>query len=428
MREVTAPCPHIHTIWSKTTLEHAKSELQQPKPQIPSARKQPKAVQTQWVSCYASDSVESSDDRTPKQRQRLTITLADPSVISRPNLGKRDFIGAKQQITDVYEFIERIGTGNFSVVHKVRHMQTGEIFAAKVIGKAKLKDDDLHRLSMELSVLQQVSHPNIITLKEVFETNHMLYIVTELVTGGELFDRIVVRGTYTEKDAAELVTKVIEAIAYLHARGIVHRDIKPENLLLSTKDEDTQVKIADFGLAKILGDSIMMQTACGTPGYVAPEILRAQGYGKEVDMWSVGVVTYILVCGFPPFYNENIPLLFESILKADFDFPMEDWEHISDDCMDFIDQLLVVDPSQRLTAQQALKHSWLQGNAPPTPLLKAQSSMINYTAQYRQMSQLMGPSSVEDSSSESSTESPDTSAAPGSMEDLGALLVNQYTL
>jgi calcium/calmodulin-dependent protein kinase I len=303
------------------------------------------------------------------------------------------------------------------VVHRVRNLKSGEIFAAKVISKSKLKTEDLGRLEVELAVLQQVDHPNIISLKEVFETNHMLYIVTELVTGGELFDRIVSRGSYTERDAAGLVKKLIEAIAYLHTRGIVHRDIKPENLLLSTANEDTQVKIADFGLSKILGDSVMMQTACGTPGYVAPEILASKGYGKEVDMWSIGVVTYILVCGFPPFYNENIPLLFESIMKADFDFPLEHWEDISDDCMDFIDQLLVVDPAQRLTAEQALEHSWLQGNAPPTPLLKAQSSMSNYTFNYRQMSQMMGPSSAE----ESSTESP-CGSAPGSMEDLGPIM------
>merc|ERR1712137_956515 len=133
-----------------------------------------------------------------------------------------------------------------------------------------------------MQVLESVKHPNIIELKEVFETDEMLYIVTEVVTGGELFDRIVNKGSYTEKDAASLVRKFLEAL---------------ENLLLKSKDNDTDIKLADFGLSKIVGQEVLMQTACGTPGYVAPEILQAKGYGKEVDLWSVGVITYILLCG-----------------------------------------------------------------------------------------------------------------------------------
>jgi len=177
---------------------------------------------------------------------------------------------------------------------------------------------------------------------------------------------------------------------YLHDKDIVHRDLKPENLLLKSKDNDTDIKLADFGLSKIVGQEVLMQTACGTPGYVAPEILQAKGYGKEVDLWSVGVITYILLCGFPPFYNENVPLLFESIMKADFDYPEEYWDHISDDAIDFIDSLLIPEPKQRLTAKQALTHSWLK-NAPSTPLKKVGSTMENYTNSYR--SQTSGPSS-----------------------------------
>ena len=245
-----------------------------------------------------------------------------------------------------------------------------------------------------MEVLQSVHHPNIIELEEVFETEDTLYIVTEMVTGGELFDRIVSKGSYTEKDAATLVVKFLEALDYIHDKGIVHRDLKPENLLLKSKDNDTDVKLADFGLSKILGSEVMMQTACGTPGYVAPEILLAKGYGKEVDLWSLGVITYILICGFPPFYNENIPLLFESIMKAEFDYPPEYWGHVSDDAIEFIDALLVVDYKKRLTAKQALKHPWLR-LAPSTPL-KISKSLSDYAQNYRARGNTMGPSSADE--------------------------------
>ena len=239
-----------------------------------------------------------------------------------------------------------------------------------------------------MQVLKSVDHPNIIHLKEIFETDTMLYIVTEVVTGGELFDRIVEKGSYSERDAALLVKKFVTALEYLHDKNIVHRDLKPENLLLKSPDQDTEVKLADFGLSKVLGQEVMMQTACGTPGYVAPEILQTSdtGYGKEVDMWSVGVITYILLCGFPPFYNENVAQLFESIIKADFDYPSDYWDHISDDAIDFIDNLLIPDPAKRMTASDALKHSWLAGNAPNTPLNNVPSGIQKIKATAREQS------------------------------------------
>jgi calcium/calmodulin-dependent protein kinase I len=219
-----------------------------------------------------------------------------------------------------------------------------------------------------MDILKKVDHPNIICLREIIDTKNCLFIVTELVTGGELFDKIVELGQYSEKDAAVLVAKMVSAIAYLHDLGIVHRDLKPENLLLKDHQNITEVKIADFGLSKMLNSQMMMQTACGTPGYVAPEVLQATGYDKEVDMWSIGVITYILLCGFPPFYNENLPELFEQILKADYDFPADYWKDVSEEAKDFIRKLLVVDNSKRLTGKAALQHPWLTGAAPDKTL------------------------------------------------------------
>jgi len=176
------------------------------------------------------------------------------------------------------------------------------------------------------------------------------------------------------------VRKIVSAIEYLHKQNIAHRDLKPENLLVKSVEDDTEVKIADFGLSKIIDKDKMMQTACGTPGYVAPEVLNAEGYDKEVDMWSVGVITYILLCGFPPFYSESVPEVFEQIMKAEYDYPEEYWDEISAEAKDFIDHLLVVDVAKRLTAEQSLNHPWLRQSSKKksTPLGKLQQKMNNW--------------------------------------------------
>lgn len=293
-------------------------------------------------------------------------------------------VSINMSLTDHYDVKEELGRGAFSVVKLAVHKKTGEKFAVKIIDKKNVGAEAV-RLQTEIEILQKVKHPNIICLKELFDTPENLYLVTELVTGGELFDKIVEKGSYTEKDAAVLVVKMVSAIEYLHSIGIVHRDLKPENLLLKSPNEDTEVKIADFGLSKIVSKqaAAIMLTACGTPGYVAPEVLTAQGYGEEVDMWSIGVITYILLCGFPPFYSEDLPVLFDSIMRADYDFPPEYWNHISESAKNFIKKLLVVDPSTRLTAKKALEHPWLGGNAPNTPLGKVNSKMKEYLVKRR---------------------------------------------
>merc|ERR1712137_38511 len=314
-------------------------------------------------------------------------------LVSQPSLQRMIEDGSREEVAekieDVYSFEKELGRGAFSVVKLGRHKKTKEEVAIKVIEKKNV-EQDLHRLATEMQVLKSVDHPNIIKLKEIFETDEMLYIVTEVVTGGELFDRIVDKGSYSERDAAILVQKLVTAIEYLHSKNIVHRDLKPENLLLKSSEQDTEIKLADFGLSKVLGQEVMMQTACGTPGYVAPEILQSSesGYGKEVDMWSVGVITYILLCGFPPFYNDNVAQLFESIIKADFDYPSDYWDHISDDAIDFIDSLLIAEPSKRMSATEALQHCWLQGNAPDTPLSGVPKGIQKYQTVAKEQSQM----------------------------------------
>ncbi|XP_021564040.1 calcium/calmodulin-dependent protein kinase type 1B isoform X1 [Carlito syrichta] len=182
------------------------------------------------------------------------------------------------------------------------------------------------------------------------------------VTGGELFDRIMERGSYTEKDASHLVGQVLGAVSYLHGLGIVHRDLKPENLLYATPFEDSKIMVSDFGLSKIQAGN-MLSTACGTPGYVAPELLEQKPYGKAVDVWALGVISYILLCGYPPFYDESDPELFSQILRASYEFDSPFWDDISESAKDFIRHLLERDPQKRFTCQQALQHLWISGDA-----------------------------------------------------------------
>uniref|UniRef100_A0A674MDW9 Calcium/calmodulin-dependent protein kinase IV n=1 Tax=Takifugu rubripes TaxID=31033 RepID=A0A674MDW9_TAKRU len=216
----------------------------------------------------------------------------------------------------------------------------------------------------EIGVLLRLSHPNIIQLKEIFETDTDIALVLELVTGGELFDRIVERGYYSERDAAHVIKQILEAVAYLHENGVVHRDLKPENLLYADLSLDAPLKIADFGLSKIIDDQVTMKTVCGTPGYCAPEILRGNAYGPEVDMWSVGVILYILLCGFEPFFDpRGDQYMYSRILNCDYEFVSPWWDEVSLNAKDLVSKLIVLDPRQRLNVREALDHPWVLGKA-----------------------------------------------------------------
>nr|XP_025967531.1 calcium/calmodulin-dependent protein kinase type 1G isoform X2 [Dromaius novaehollandiae] len=183
----------------------------------------------------------------------------------------------------------------------------------------------------------------------------------QLVSGGELFDRILERGVYTEKDASVVIHQVLTAVKYLHENGIVHRDLKPENLLYLTPEENSKIMITDFGLSKMEQNGIM-STACGTPGYVAPEVLTQKPYSKAVDCWSIGVITYILLCGYPPFYEETESKLFEKIKEGYYEFESPFWDDISESAKDFIRHLLEKNPKTRFTCEEALRHPWINGN------------------------------------------------------------------
>jgi len=274
-------------------------------------------------------------------------------------------------IKKYYDIGETLGKGSFAVVKKGTSKEGGPPVAIKIVDKKDAQFDEAS-LEQEIMIMKKVSHPNCIKMYEVFDEKLKMYIVLELVTGGELFDRIITKGHYSEKDAAHLIAEVVGAVGYLHEVGIVHRDLKPENLLYSSDDESNPnyevIKVADFGLAKVLsggggssGADDSMTTTCGTPGYVAPEVLEQNpgGYGPEVDCWSIGVILYILLCGFPPFYDESNAVLFQLIKKGQYTMPSPYWDDVSEGAKDLVKQLLTVDPKKRATIKNVLAHPWI---------------------------------------------------------------------
>jgi len=263
------------------------------------------------------------------------------------------------KVEDAYEVKRELGSGAFSIVKLAIHKKSKEQRAIKMIDKDAIKEKK-EMLEREVDILKRIQHPNIIAVVEIYETPRYLNLVMELATGGELFDSIVSRGKYTEKDAARIIQQVASACKYLHSIGIVHRDLKPENLLLENKNPDCRIKIADFGLSKIMEAQSILQTACGTPGYVAPEVLIGEGYNQEVDVWSIGVIMYILLCGFPPFYADNNSKLFEKIMSGAYSFPSPYWDKISASAKDLIKCMLVVDPKKRYTSSQVMDHPWIK--------------------------------------------------------------------
>ncbi|KAI8639818.1 kinase-like domain-containing protein [Parasitella parasitica] len=259
-----------------------------------------------------------------------------------------------------------LGNGTYATVKEAMHVDTKKFYAVKVISK-KLMEGREHMIRNEIRILCKISegHKNILTLVDYFETLNNLYLVTDLALGGELFDRICQKGSYTEQDAANIIRTVCDAVAYLHDNGVVHRDLKPENLLFRTADEDSDLLIADFGLSRIIDSEKfdVLRTTCGTPGYMAPEIFKRTGHGKPVDMWAVGVITYFLLCGYTPFEGENSIEEMNAITRAEYEFHEEYWSEISDKAKYFIQCCLTINPAQRITAHQALSHPWLSSDA-----------------------------------------------------------------
>ncbi|XP_063751484.1 serine/threonine-protein kinase DCLK1-like isoform X1 [Eleginops maclovinus] len=316
-----------------------------PSPTSPGSLNQRRGSQgssTSLSSTKVSSSVEDGDGPVTEAEVLVDEVPAVPSYIS-----------------DRYKVGRMLGDGNFAVVRECVEHSTGREYALKIINKGKCRGKE-HMIQNEVAILRRVKHPNVVLLIEEMDTYSELYLVMELVKGGDLFDAITSANRYTERDASGMLYNLANAIKYLHSLNIVHRDIKPENLLVyEHADGSKSLKLGDFGLATVVDGPLY--TVCGTPTYVAPEIIAETGYGLKVDIWAAGVITYILLCGFPPFRgsSDDQEVLFDQILMGQLEFPLPYWDNVSETAMELIRSMLEVEVDQRYTALQVLEHPWV---------------------------------------------------------------------
>uniref|UniRef100_A0A8C2S789 Protein kinase domain-containing protein n=1 Tax=Capra hircus TaxID=9925 RepID=A0A8C2S789_CAPHI len=250
--------------------------------------------------------------------------------------------------------------GAFSVVRRCVKKTSTQEYAAKIINTKKLSARDHQKLEREARICRLLKHPNIVRLHDSISEEGFHYLVFDLVTGGELFEDIVAREYYSEADASHCIHQILESVNHIHQHDIVHRDLKPENLLLASKCKGAAVKLADFGLAiEVQGEQQAWFGFAGTPGYLSPEVLRKDPYGKPVDIWACGVILYILLVGYPPFWDEDQHKLYQQIKAGAYDFPSPEWDTVTPEAKNLINQMLTINPAKRITADQALKHPWV---------------------------------------------------------------------
>ncbi|XP_016892701.1 calcium/calmodulin-dependent protein kinase type II subunit gamma isoform X11 [Cynoglossus semilaevis] len=264
------------------------------------------------------------------------------------------------RFTDEYQLYEELGKGAFSIVRRCVKKSTSQEYAAKIINTKKLSARDHQKLEREARICRLLKHANIVRLHDSISEEGFHYLVFDLVTGGELFEDIVAREYYSEADASHCINQILESVSHIHQHDIVHRDLKPENLLLASKMKGASVKLADFGLAiEVQGDQQAWFGFAGTPGYLSPEVLRKDPYGKPVDIWACGVILYILLVGYPPFWDEDQHKLYQQIKAGAYDFPSPEWDTVTPEAKNLINQMLTINPAKRITADQALKHPWV---------------------------------------------------------------------
>lgn len=263
-------------------------------------------------------------------------------------------------MTSKYKVKEKLGRGAFATVRRAVRKSDQKQFALKCVRKKGMDEYNRKALESEVNIMLKLSHPNVVTLHDLFDTPNHLHMIIDLLSGGELFDKIVDEGSFSEQKAAKVIQQLAGALAYIHSHNIVHRDLKPENLLYVTKDPEAEIMLVDFGLAKQTEGQL--STPCGSPAYVAPEVLERKPYSKEVDWWSLGVILYILLCGFPPFHDEhnNLKRLYKKIKAGSYTFPSPYWDGVSDEAKDLVKRLLNTNPQKRAGAKEVLSHPWLK--------------------------------------------------------------------
>ncbi|KAI3970626.1 hypothetical protein MKX01_024273 [Papaver californicum] len=308
---------------------------------------------------------EKKEEERRRNRQRKPNPYSeDPIRTPAPIRVLKDVIpltSHRTRISDKYVLGRELGRGEFGITYLCTDRETKESLACKSISKKKLRTAiDVEDVRREVSIMSSLpDHLNIVRLKATYEDNEAVHLVMELCEGGELFDRIVARGHYSERAAANVARTVAEVVKMCHEHGVMHRDLKPENFLFANKRENAALKAIDFGLSVFFRPGERFSEIVGSPYYMAPEVLK-RNYGPEVDIWSAGVILYILLCGVPPFWAETEQGVAHAILRGAIDFKRDPWPKVSDSAKSLLKQMLEPDPRKRLTAQQVLEHSWLQ--------------------------------------------------------------------
>ncbi|MQM14594.1 hypothetical protein Taro_047528, partial [Colocasia esculenta] len=320
-------------------------------------------------NCCASPAETPKNGGKPKKQSKQNPYSVDYNRTPNPGVGKlvvlRDPTG--HDITGRFELGEELGRGEFGITYLCTDRATREAFACKSISKKKLRTAiDIEDVRREVDIMRHLPpHPNVVGLKGAYEDDGAVHLVMELCEGGELFDRIVARGHYTERAAAGITKTIIEVVQMCHKQGVMHRDLKPENFLFANKKENSPLKAIDFGLSVFFKPGEQFSEIVGSPYYMAPEVLK-RNYGPEVDVWSAGVILYILLCGVPPFWAETEQGIAQAIIRCVIDFNRDPWPKVSDNAKDLVRRMLDPDPTKRLTAQEVLDHPWIQ-NAKKAP-------------------------------------------------------------
>ncbi|XP_047179659.1 calcium-dependent protein kinase 2-like [Vigna umbellata] len=324
---------------------------------------------------------------TPPTSAAPPTVTSPPSKSSKPGAMGPVLERPMEDVRATYTIGKELGRGQFGVTHLCTDKVTGEQFACKTIAKRKLvSKEDIEDVRREVQILHHLSgQPNIVELKGSYEDKQSVHLVMELCAGGELFDRIIAKGHYTERAAASLLRTIVQIVHTFHSMGVIHRDLKPENFLLLSKDENAPLKATDFGLSVFFKEGEQFKDIVGSAYYIAPEVLKRK-YGPEVDIWSVGVMLYILLCGVPPFWAESEHGIFNAILRGHVDFTSDPWPSISPSAKDLVSHMLNSDPKERFTAAQVLDHPWIKedGEAPDKPL---DNAVLNRLKQFRAMNQ-----------------------------------------
>ena len=297
------------------------------------------------------DATQDSIDQELKMQKQFTYYSSPylKSKIIRENIRKVYWIGKK------------IGWGQFGSVRIASpYKNTKQRFAIKSVPR-EAKEDYIKQLEKEFRILKEVDHPNIIKFYESYQDLKYFHFVVEYCEGGELYDLITRKGRLDEDEAAKIIRKLWSTVSHLHDSDICHRDLKPENILFDSKRPDAEIKLIDFGLSTYARKGRTMKTKVGTPFYVAPEVLNGS-YQKSCDMWSIGVITYVLLWGYPPFFGESNEEIFGKITSADYGYPPEDWDWVSRNAKDFINSLLILDPNRRMSPSEAMNHWWFDNS------------------------------------------------------------------